>query len=76
MCLYCRYKEGTGRITNNTYTIATTNEFTKITDFISIVTLNATNADHEKRIVCEVTNEALRDPLSTYVTLNVQCKKS
>lgn len=73
-CLYCRYKEGTGRITNNTYTIATTNESTKVTDVISIVTLKATNADHEKRIECRAKNEALREPLSTYVTLNVQCK--
>lgn len=76
ICLYCRYKEGTGRITNNTYTIATTSELTKVTDVISIVTLKATNADHEKRIECRATNEALREPLSTYVTLNVQCKKS
>lgn len=68
------YKEGTGRITNNTYTIATTNESSKVTDVISIVTLKATNADHEKRIECRAKNEALREPLSTYVTLNVQYK--
>ncbi|XP_022323502.2 kin of IRRE-like protein 1 isoform X1 [Crassostrea virginica] len=68
------YKEGTGRIANNTYTIATTDEVTKVTDVIGIVTLKATSDDHEKRIECQAKNEALRDPLSTSVILNVQYK--
>ncbi|XP_056011083.1 kin of IRRE-like protein 3 isoform X2 [Ostrea edulis] len=68
------YKEGSGRITNNTYTTGTTNELTKVTDIIGTLTLKATNEDHEKKIECRVKNEALREPLSTSVILNVQYK--
>ncbi|XP_061188974.1 kin of IRRE-like protein 1 [Saccostrea echinata] len=68
------YKEGSGRITNNTYTIGTPNKVTKVTDVIGIVTLKATNEDHEKKIECHAKNEALRQPLISSVTLNVQYK--
>lgn len=70
-CLYCRYKEGIGRIINNIYTIVTINEFIKVIDVISIVILKAINVDYEKRIECRVKNEVLRELLSIYVILNV-----
>lgn len=59
MCLYCRYKEGIGRIINNIYTIVMINEFIKVIDVISIVILKVINVDYEKRIECWVKNEVL-----------------
>lgn len=59
MCLYCRYKEGIGRIINNIYIIVMINEFIKVIDVISIVILKVINVDYEKRIECWVKNEVL-----------------